>query len=435
MRSYIETGLIDYGNGAWAPDYVETEDLIALDHGFLFDFIDYDFSEAEQALEVYLSGFDDGSGADEAILKKAFDGIKASHPYFWINPGNTALFLNRIIAGHLARRYAHKDMRWQKKAFSLICEARYSPYTDFESIYPMRLERGDRHILSCLLELQKRLKRWLFMVLDDTNPDLNKYSTECRSMLYGYFYGNDAVLTIKTEIRPAMSKRMRRASLQYEVDSLDTEEDAKKGKKPEKSSSELLAEAYDSIDMLMDFTPDGKLPKSVKMMLDGVGETRKETEKKKEIMEKSGIEIKEERRVPEEMGMIVHIVDGLSNLLDFEVYGMINSRTGIRRCVNCGRYFVPEGRNNRFCDRSIPGTDKTCYDKGLIPDVEEAGDLKAFLSREYDKASNKHDAKVRRGTETKEFLAEWRKEARQRKKLAAEGKMDAGEYIEWLKNS
>ena len=69
-----------------------------------------------------------------------------------------------------------------------------------------------------------------------------------------------------------------------------------------------------------------------------------------------------------------------------------------------------------------------------MPAFEEAKDLKAFLSEEYNKASNKHDAKVRRGTETKEFLAEWRKEAKKRKKLAAEGKMDAGEYIEWLKS-
>ena len=57
-------------------------------------------------LESYLSGFDDGSGADEVMLKKAFDGIRNSHPYFWNNPANTALFLNRIIAGHLAEKYA-----------------------------------------------------------------------------------------------------------------------------------------------------------------------------------------------------------------------------------------------------------------------------------------------------------------------------------------
>ena len=246
-----------------------------------------------------------------------------------------------------------------EKAFSRICVSRYSPYTDFDTIYPQRIEVGDRHVLSRLLDLQKRLKRWLFMALDDTNPDLRKYSTERRSMLYGYLYGGNSILTIKTEIRPAMSKRMQRASLQYEMDSLDTDEDAEKGRTSEKSSSELLAEAYESIDMLMDFTPEGRLPKSMKKMLEGVGESREETEKKKEIMEKSGIEIKEERRVPEEMGMIVHIVDGLSDLLDFEVYGMI-----IRRCGNCGEFFVPKGRNDRFCDRKVPGTDKTCYDKG-----------------------------------------------------------------------
>lgn len=435
MKSYIETGLSDCGNDEWVPDYVETEKLIARDHGFLFDFIDYDFSEAEHMLNRYLSGFNDGSGTDEDMLKKAFDEIRKSHPYFRNNPSNVAWFLNRIIVGYIAGKYPHKEIAWQKKTFSLICVSRYSPYMDFDTMYSQRLESGGRHILSWFLDLQKRLKRWLFMVLDDTNPDLKQYSLERRSMMYGYFYGANDTLIIKTEIRPTLSKRMKRASLQYEMDRINEngdleqeEQDNQQKKKRKKTSSELLEEAYDSIDLLMDFTPEGSLPKTVKKMLDGIGESEEETAKKKEF----GME--GERRESEEIGMVVHEVDGLSDLLDFEIYGMMNSGKSIRRCRNCGRYFMPKGRNDELCNRPIPGTDRTCYDKGLMPVFEQTKELKAYLSNEYNKASNKHDAKVRRGTETKEFLAVWRKEAKRRKKLAEEGKIDAKEFIEWLKN-
>ena len=430
MKSYIEIGLSEYGNDAWAPDYVEISKLIPGDHGFLFDFIDYDFTVPEKELEKYLSCLDDETPPDENLLRTVIGEIENAHPYFHICPGNAASLLNRIFAGYLATKYAHKGMDWLKRAFILICVSRYSPYTDFDEMYSRRLDVGDRHILSCLRDMQKQLRRWLFMVLDDTNPELREYSTERRSMLYGYFYGENSVLTIKTEIRPTMSERMRRASLQYELDSLDEDGDSKKdrNKKAPKTSDELLEEAYNSLDLIMDFTPEGSLPKSVRKMLSGIGESKKEKEQKKIL----GID--DGQRVPEETGMIVHMIDGFNDILGFEVYGMINAGTRIRRCRNCGRYFVPRAENDELCSRLISGTNMTCCDKILTSVLEDKAELKAFLSNEYNKASNRIDGLVRRGTETREFLLEWRKEAKRRKKLAEEGKMDPYEYSEWLGN-
>ena len=438
MKRYIEIGLgsNDENQIDWTPVCVEMEKVISADHMFLLDFISYDFSDAEKMLGKYLSCCDDDTEPDRGLLKKAIAEIQSSHPYFSSVPSNAAWLLNRIIAGYILQR---KDLKVQemRRMFSQVCVDDYSPYTVINQMFNEYINPEGGYILGYIMSLQKRLKRWLFMVIDDTNPDLAKYSIERRSMLYGYFYGGNNILTIKTEIRPTMSDRMRNASIQYDFDDLDPEEETgektKKGKKgqkskPDKSAAELLSEAYSELDLLMDFTPGAGLPKSVKLMLDGVGLTKKEQEAMKSQGRDTG------SKEPEKSGEIVYIMDDFPDLLDFEVYGMINAGSKIRRCKNCGRFFVPVREKDEFCNRPISGTDETCYDRGLRHVFKDKTELKKFLDDEYNKASKRHDSAVSRGTETREFMLAWRKEALRRKKLVLEGAIDPYEYKAWLGN-
>ena len=438
MKRYIEIGLDpnDENQLFWTPISVGMEKVISADHIFLFDFISYDFSDAENMLGKYLLCRDDDIEPDRGLLKKVISEIQSSHPYFSAVPSNAAWLLNRIIAGYILQR---KDMNVpeMRRMFSRVCVADYSPFTVTDEMFNEHINPENGHVLGYIMSLQKRLKRWLFMVIDDTNPDLAKYSVERRAMLYSYFYGGSNILTIKTEIRPALSDRMSRASIQYEFDDLDPDEDtdtkSKKGKRgqegrTEKSAADLLGEAYSDLDRLMDFTPEADLPKSVKLMLDGVGLTKAE----QEAMKAQGRDIGSKES--EESGEIVYIMDDFPDLLDFEVYGMINAGSKIRRCKNCGRFFVPVREKDEFCNRPIPGTGKTCYDKGLRHVFESLTELKKFLDDEYNKASKRHDSAVSRGTETREFMLAWRKDALRRKKLVLEGAIDPYEYKAWLGN-
>ena len=464
MKSYIEAGMNDYGVGELLPDYVETETLIAPDHIFLFDFVNYDISGTELLFNEYLSCLDDGGGADTDLLLQVISGIQKSHPYFRAYPSNSSRILNRIMAGYITMRFGEKSIEERTALFEKACTKRYAPYADaaynFEN--PIIPDKG--HPLSTLKNLQKRLKRWLFIVLDDTNPELREYSTERRSMLYNYFYGDNNTITIKTEIRPTISRRMNRASIQYVFDDIKDYEayEADKAykedkafevrsledldglveaggldekKETERPSEKLLREAYAGLDLLMDFTPEGSLPKSVKKMLDGVGETKEE----KAVKKKQGRDTDE--KDTEESTIIVHVMEDLGSLLDFEVYGMINAGAKIRRCRNCGRYFVPAREKDEYCSRPIQATQatqatgKTCYDRGLFPVFEDQKELEAYLNAKYEGESNRRDALVRRGTMTREFLLAWREEAKHRKKLAIKGEFDPYEYCEWLKSS
>ena len=448
-ESYIQIGMADFGNETWAPDYVETEKLIARDHGFLFDFLDYDFTEAERIFHQYLSCLDDDSEPDTDQMLRVISGLRKSHPYFRECSSNASWFINRVVAGHILQRFKDAEPGVQKALFNRVSIKRHSVYADADHIFEYPIKPDKNHILSPLIDIQKDIRRWVFMVIDDTNPELAQCSIERRAALYGYLYGNaECGLTIRTEIRPVTSRQMKVMEARYEFKRLDDDdvdemtarfedrgddeageaddellEDIPSGggAKPSDDNSKMIAgivsakkdrtlyeRARDDADALMELYPKGKLPTSIERML------------------RATMGIKDS-------GRIVHIMDSFSDLLDFEVHGMVNAGIRIARCRNCGRYFVPKKERDAFCDRPVDGTDKNCYAMGLEYGFGDEKELKKFLSREYHDAYNAHQQKVRRGTMSEEdFKGWWVPEAKRKRPLVMDGKLAIKEYVEWL---
>ena len=450
-ESYIQIGMADYGDETWAPDYVETEKLIARDHGFLFDFLDYDFTEVERIFHQYLSCLDDGSEPDTELLLRVISGLQKAHPYFRECQSNASWVINRIMAGYIMQRFKDAGTEAQRTLFNKVSIKRHSVYADAAHIfeYPVRPDEG--HILSPLTGIQKDIRRWVFMVIDDTNPELAQCSIERRAALYGYLFGStDSGFSIKTEIRPMTNKQMKEMEAHYEFKRLndaaaeklagrtegtmefDDDEDEADDElwddipngsriKPPNKNSKMIAEivsakrdrtlyepARDDMDALMELYPKGKLPTSIERMLGAtIGIT--------------------------DSGRIVHIIESFPALLEFEVHGMVNAGTHVIRCWNCGRYFVPKKDKDAFCDRPVEGTDKNCYAMGLEYGFGDAKELKKFLSREYHDAYNAHQQKVRRGTMSEEdFKGWWVPEAKGKRPLVMNGRLTIKEYVEWL---
>ena len=51
-------------------------------------------------------------------------------------------------------------------------------------------------------------------------------------------------------------------------------------------------------------------------------------------------------------------------MMEFEF--MCTNDLTIRKCENCGSYFLPFSKVSLFCDRPVAGTDKTCKEIGAI---------------------------------------------------------------------
>ena len=156
---------------------------------------------------------------------------------------------------------------------------------------------------------------------------------------------------------------------------------------------------------------------------------------------------------------ITHDISSFGELLELEVYRMITSETHIRRCTKCLKYFVPADRDQIICEAS------TCAEAGQnartvaggIQNVEQDKEPAKPNATAGKRASAKGQrrtktplgkspsygayrtryktlsARVKAGTMNAEDLEKWRKLAVAKLQLVIDGKLDAGEYEEWLR--
>jgi len=119
-----------------------------------------------------------------------------------------------------------------------------------------------------------------------------------------------------------------------------------------------------------------------------------------------------------------------------EIVKMITLGISVRKCHNCGKYFVMAGRTDtEYCDRIAHGySDKTCKDVGPLKNYAERINSNPLLLA-YQKAYKAKHAELRKITnpakyeEEKEKLKKWR--------ISAKASAEKGEILEefkkWLK--
>lgn len=124
--------------------------------------------------------------------------------------------------------------------------------------------------------------------------------------------------------------------------------------------------------------------------------------------------------------------DSIYDLIDYHLKECMRRGVKLRKCKNCGRYFVVSGHGGaEYCDRVFKGG-RTCKEIGAtrVWTIKQNEDE---LFREYRREYKKRFARIRTGRITKEQFYAWSEQAREKKEACETGKLPRVEFIEWLK--
>lgn len=103
----------------------------------------------------------------------------------------------------------------------------------------------------------------------------------------------------------------------------------------------------------------------------------------------------------------------------------------IKRCKNCGRYFLPDRSNVDYCQRVLPGENLTCFEIGpkRVFNRLLAADQPRNL---YSKAYKKYQARLRRKTITEDEFHTWREQAKEYLNKVQNDQISLEEYESWM---
>ncbi len=122
-------------------------------------------------------------------------------------------------------------------------------------------------------------------------------------------------------------------------------------------------------------------------------------------------------------------INNFQDLLSIEIMLMIQSGTRIRRCDNCGKYFVSLKRNTKYCKRN--GSGLSCADeirrKRSQKKYEENPEYKL-----YNRAYKKNYARVSSKTITQDEFYYWDNIAKAKRDQVMSGKIGISDFNDWL---
>ncbi len=120
-------------------------------------------------------------------------------------------------------------------------------------------------------------------------------------------------------------------------------------------------------------------------------------------------------------------------LMRFELMKMVSLGMPIRKCANCCRYFILDGRSDiEYCSRPLanqPG--KTCQDVGALNKYMDKVHTDP-IRKEFHKAYKRNHSRVRVGSMTQTEFLEWSDEARVKRDQCIAGELSKDEFTEWV---
>ena len=392
--SFLQIGIEeDTMWGGVDPVTVKMDRLIPDNHSFLLQFLDYDLSKAEKPLAEYLACLDSGKDPRKQLLLTTISELQQMHPYFLICRENAALMLNRIIAGYIIRHCKGLDELEQKNLFLKVCVSDYSVFTDPDVMFDSHIDAGVDYVLDYLYTLQDDIRKWVFLTLDNTNPDLAKLSSSRRSALYSHIALKDTyhpILSVGVEFSTTPSKKMLQRTPEWDF------------------NEDHYIQMYQDLNALT-WNPEGEIPKSIADIISATKDV-------------------------DDCNTITYCIRDFSNLLELEVHRMVIDEIRIKRCKNCRRYFLPERSNQDYCSRLAPNSkSKLCSEIGRFlvhgKKAKESDPAYALFIKAY----RARLEKIRRGTLTRDSYDRWRVEAKEKLEQTRQKQMTLDEFEEWLK--
>lgn len=124
-------------------------------------------------------------------------------------------------------------------------------------------------------------------------------------------------------------------------------------------------------------------------------------------------------------------IDSLYQLLYIEILSIIQTKTAIKKCKNCGKYFIVTNQKISYCNR---------FDKHgiLCSDIGSKNTFQKKLANDpalesYNRAYKTHFARMNKGKISKEEFGKWRLLAKEKLELVRTAELELDAYQKWLK--
>lgn len=127
----------------------------------------------------------------------------------------------------------------------------------------------------------------------------------------------------------------------------------------------------------------------------------------------------------------VYDIENLRQLLFLEIIRMIQSKKMIRKCRNCGKYFIIKNRKIVYCNR-IDKSGRKCSEVGPTRSYHKKMDEDEAL-KIYNRAYKTHFARRKNGILSQNGFQEWCKAAKSKLDKVRDGELDIKEFQDWLK--
>ena len=372
------------------------EQLIPKTHEYLFRFLEADFSRLEAYTRNYLACIDvekpeNSTCGDPLILQRIFEELFNVHPYYREAPSAVSAYVNLVLAGYVTKVFPN-DVNMQTRIFDLICIERYLGRKTVEYWVENPIPVTKEHLFISLYELQQNIARWVFLALDNTNPVLEKLSSQQRNAVYSLIFGGDFLPPLETRVEKSM---LHLRSLESLSAAMETDEDFK-------------MELFRGI-AYMQKNATAPVPESVLKVVSAA------------------------ERITEDCECHTYFLETFDDLLKYEVYGMTQNHIHIKRCKYCGHYFVHEKDKQEYCDRIIPGEIEPCNEIGKARTSEKRITGGSSAKALYRKAYKTHFARTRTGNMTQDAFDLWKAEASEKRRQAEQGALEFAKYAVWLK--
>lgn len=366
------------------------EEIVPQTHEYLFHALDADLSRLEAYAQNYLSCLNAGTDPDRTVMQRIREELSSLHPFYRACPANATVTINKAFASFIKRKYP-ESAEAQETAMAKVLETKYLYQVDVAYWLDNAVISPVGQIFAELFRMQEDIRRWAFIVLDNTNPDLAKLTSIQRNGLYSLVYGNAYTPLLETKVQKS-------TQLPYNVCLLGINMD--------------FDEQYEQA-VLQGFRQMQEMPT-------GTPECIKEL-------------INDAANMTGDCEIHTYVLETLEDLLKYEVYGMTQAEKRIKRCKNCGRYFVVDKGNMEYCDRIAAGETKPCSEIGKSRTYEQKIAKGGTAMALYRKAYKTHFARIRSGTMTREQFEAWKDEATDKRQKVESGILDMDEYATWLK--
>ena len=125
-------------------------------------------------------------------------------------------------------------------------------------------------------------------------------------------------------------------------------------------------------------------------------------------------------------------IDSLDDLIRFEFVKMIEQDIFIKKCKNCGWFFIPKRRADaEYCERVFGNTNRKCSEVGATLRYEKKVAENPILEA-HKTAYRRFNSRTRAKKMSQEEFMLWSEEAAQKRDACLAGELSFDEFVIWL---